>query len=82
MSGWKPQTGDYVESRWTFKPGKVVEHNDRFGWYKVRYLDGHTQEYSSNLREKDLGVRLLSKEEKADLFLSLENAGITDAWSD
>ncbi len=73
------QVGDFVKNLHSFKLGKVIEVNNRWGWLKVEYPT-RIREYRLNSKEGCQQLRRLSKEEVVDYLYKLENAGITDSW--
>lgn len=78
-----PVVGDIVESTYSFKIAKVIEVNKQFGWFFVEYFDdGHKRRHNMTPTGKSSMFRRLRTEERADFFLNLENAGITDSWSE
>ncbi len=74
-----PKVNDLVENTHTFNVAKVTEVNSRFGWFKVQYLDGVVREHLSLTSGNSSFVKL-TREQRADYLLKLENAGITDFW--
>lgn len=80
---WVPKVGDIVESKHTYRLAKIVEVSTRFGWLDVVYLDDDTKRRRYTMLDPTMmSIRPLTKEEKADLFLKFENAGLTDYWRD
>lgn len=75
--------GKYVKHVQRGVFGTITEHSDKYGWIRVAWDDKVTKTYSTEhigtLRRILLPV---SATERADYFLALENAGITNYWSD
>ena len=75
----EPKLRDTVKSLNTGQVGTVIEVNNHYGWFKVRYEDGGSREYrmgTSNAKN----LRVLTLEQYADYLLNKENMGITDYW--
>jgi len=77
-----PEVGDIVQSMHNEKTGKVVEVSNRYGWCKVEYPDRSYYRFNITSYSENQALRKLTAEERADYFLKLENAGITDFWQD
>jgi hypothetical protein len=78
-----PVVGDLVESTYNYKLGKVIEIDNQFGWFSIKYFDtGKIKRYSINTYGENSSFRRLRDEERADFFLKLENAGLTDYWKE
>lgn len=76
-----PVVGDIVESTYNYKIAKVIEVNKQFGWFVVEYFgDGYKRRHNMTVSGTSSMFRRLREEERADFFLKLENAGITDFW--
>lgn len=75
-----PTVGDLIEHMHTYKIAKVVEVNRSFSWFKVQYLDDSFVREHVLYGNKNQSFRRLTSQEKADLVLKLERAGITDFW--
>lgn len=74
-----PVVGDLVETVHSEKRGKITKVNDHWGWILVEFFDGTKREYGLTNKCNE-SLRRLNSVEKADLYLDLENAGITDSW--
>lgn len=68
------------------KYAKVLFIDEKYGCFKVEYLtDKYVKWYTMdasgrNAMFDDYVINNLNDEERADLFLKLENAGVTDYW--
>lgn len=70
----------YVRNKNNNKLGKVIEVNKKWKWMSVKYEDGTTFKYNDDTAKRDL--ILMTQEERADYYLKMESAGITDYWSE
>jgi hypothetical protein len=78
-----PKVGDILMHVKTHRPVKVLEVNDKYGWFKVKFIPGdYTKILTMNAYGESQSFYKITNEERADLFLRLENLGITDAWRD
>lgn len=77
---WIPKKHDRIESKHTLEEGDVIEVNEKWGWFRVRWDKGMIKEYSLN----DPGASFIKikdgAEIRADYLLRLENSGLTDYW--
>ena len=76
-----PVVGDYVESYSTRVLGRVTEVNNKFGWFKVLFLNGRVFEYRMGNRDNQ-ALRKVDAEKVADYYLGLENSQLTDSWNE
>jgi hypothetical protein len=75
------KVGDIVEHVRTYEHAKVTRVDHQFGSFSVEFLTGPKRNYTMN-KHGSQQVRMISAEERADLFLKLENTGLTDFWRD
>lgn len=78
---WIPEVGDYVETRGSFRVGKVIKVNIYWGWYQVEF-DDKVRKIFNIYKGANSSVRRITAEERADRFLKLESVGLTDSWRD
>lgn len=79
MPNFHPAVNDHLENKYSLKIAKVIEVNNQFGWFKVRYLDGYERIYDMCVGGTHSFIKL-TDEERADYFLKLANAGLLDDW--
>lgn len=75
-----PIVGDLVENLRSYRVAKVIEVNNRFGWFKVQYFEDDYIKEHTLMNEGSTVFRRLTSQEKADFFWLLEKHGITDNW--
>lgn len=71
--------GTYVRNARTRRIGKIIKADDKWGWYVVKF--GNVEKIYEYSKGNGPFVPL-TKEERADYFLSLEIMGVTDEWRD
>ena len=76
-----PAKGDLVRNVVSGRVANVVEVNNKFGWFRVKYVNGEQKQHQHNVSGNQSFVKL-TKEETADHYLGLENIGLTNYWSD
>jgi len=76
-----PVVGDHVQSCRTRQLGKVIEVNNQWGWFKVKFLSGRVTEYRMNNDGTD-ALNKVDAEKIADYYLGLENSQLTDSWNE
>lgn len=55
--------GDTVYNKHKYITGRVIEVNDYWGWYEVKYVDGTLKRYTGNVRNHELTVAVCSDKE-------------------
>ena len=75
-----PTVGDILENTHTYEPARVIEVSNQYGSFKVEYLgDGRVREHRYGRIGCSSFVKMTNAQ-RADLYLRLENAGLTDFW--
>ena len=68
---WIPSVGDCVESRYTHKRGMVIEVNEYWGWFLVKY-ENSKKEYKISEAHACSVFQVLSEKEFIDSLLRNE----------
>lgn len=79
---WIPTTKELVLNKNSHKIGRVTEVDEKWGWFKVHYTEDTFKVYTLFREDKDMQVRPLTSEEKADLRLRQETHGFTNSWQE